>query len=133
VLTGRFTGSAAESFAYALQAEKRATLVGEQTAGAGNPGSGMTSLPGGFSAFVASGRVVSPVTGTNWEGVGVKPDVAAAADTALRVAHVMAVERLLGKAANDEEKTRLTRSLDAARKTPSDPIDPPAGLRIVRR
>jgi hypothetical protein len=133
VLTGRFTGSAAESFAYALQAEKRATLVGEQTAGAGNPGNGMVQLPGGFSAFVATGRVVSPVTGTNWEGVGVKPDVAAAADTALRVAHLMAVERLLGKAANDEEKTRLARALDAARKTPPDPIDPPAGLRIVRR
>lgn len=133
VLTGRFTGSAAESFAYALQAAKRTTLVGEQTAGAGNPGSGMTALPGGFSAFIATGRVVSPVTGTNWEGVGVKPDVAAAADTALRVAHVMAVERLLGKAANDEEKTRLVRSLDAARKTPPDPVEPPAGLRIVRR
>lgn len=133
VLTGRFTGSAAESFAYALQAAKRATLVGEQTAGAGNPGSGMTSLPGGFSAFVATGRVVSPVTGTNWEGVGVKPDIAAAADTALRVAHVMAVERLLGKAENDEEKTRLSRSLDAARKTPPDPVETPAGLRMVRR
>ncbi len=133
VLTGRFTGSAAESFAYALQAEKRATLVGEQTAGAGNPGNGMVQLPGGFSAFVATGRVMSPVTGTNWEGVGVKPDVAAAADTALRVAHVMAVERLLGKAANDEEKTRLARSLDAARRTPPDPVDPPAGLRIIRR
>jgi hypothetical protein len=133
VLTGQFTGSAAESFAYALQAAKRATLVGEQTAGAGNPGSGMTALPGGFSAFIAAGRVVSPVTGTNWEGVGVKPDVAAAADTALRVAHVMAVERLLGKAVNDEEKTRLTRSLDAARKTLPDPVEPPAGLRIIRR
>jgi hypothetical protein len=133
VLTGRFTGSAAESFAYALQAAKRATLVGEQTAGASNPGNGMTTLPGGFSAFIATGRVVSPVTGTNWEGVGVKPDVAVTADLALREAHVMAVKALLGKAAGEEDRARLQRSLAAAEKTALDPVDPPAGLRIVRQ
>jgi hypothetical protein len=133
VLTGRFTGSAAESFAYALQAAKRATLVGEQTAGASNPGEGMVELPGGFSAFVATGRVVSPVTGTNWEGVGVKPDVAVSADVALREAHVRAVKALLERATTEDEKTRLGSALEAAGKTPLDPVAQPAGLRIVRR
>jgi hypothetical protein len=90
-------------------------------------------LPGGFSAFIATGRVVSPVTGTNWEGVGVKPDVAVTADLALREAHVMAVKALLGKAAGEEDRARLQRSLAAAEKTALDPVDPPAGLRIVRQ
>lgn len=133
VLTGHYTGSAAESFAYAVQAEKLGTLVGEPTIGAGNSASGIAALPAGFSTIVATGVVTSPVTKTGWEGVGVKPDVAVSADTALRVAHVTAVKALLDKATTEEDRARLQSALATAEKTPPDPVAAPQGLRIVRR
>jgi tetratricopeptide (TPR) repeat protein len=40
--------------------------------------------------FVPTGRAINPVTKTNWEGVGVKPDIAVKADVALDTALVLA-------------------------------------------
>ena len=40
------------------------------------------------------GRAINPITGTNWEGIGVVPDVYAPADEALETAHRLALERL---------------------------------------
>jgi hypothetical protein len=107
VLTSRRTFSAAEEFAYDLQCLKRAKVVGETTGGGAHPGRG---VPVGdhFVVFVPSGRAINPVTKTNWEGTGVKPDVAVAADKALEAAHRLAVKKLLG-AAPDEEARRLIR------------------------
>ncbi|MCC3764209.1 MarR family transcriptional regulator [Glycomyces sp. TRM65418] len=82
------TGSAAESFAYALQSTGRATVVGTATAGAANPGRSFAD-PSGFWIFIATGAPIDPRTATNWEGVGVRPDVETAGDaldTALRLA-----------------------------------------------
>jgi hypothetical protein len=75
-LVGKGTGSAAEGFAYNLQALGRAKVIGEPTAGGAHSGDFVT-LPGGFVAFVPSGRTINPLTKSNWEGTGVKPDVAA--------------------------------------------------------
>jgi len=36
--------------------------------------------------FVPGGRARNPITGTNWEGVGVIPDVAVPAENALKAA-----------------------------------------------
>jgi C-terminal processing protease CtpA/Prc len=85
VLTSARTFSGAEEFAYNLQARKRATIVGETTGGGAHPG-GIADLAQGFSAFVPRGRAINPITKTNWEGTGVKPDVAVAADHALETA-----------------------------------------------
>jgi hypothetical protein len=133
VLTSHITGSAAESFAYAVQAESLGTVVGETTAGAGNHGNGMAELPAGFSAFVATGVVTNPTTKSGWEGVGVKPDVAVPADVALREAHVRAVKALLAKATSDEDRTRLQTALQQAEKTLPDPIELPQGMRLIIR
>ncbi len=133
ILTSPFTASAAESFAYAAQAGDLATIVGEKTAGAGNHGSGFAELPGDFKAFVATGTVTNPVTKAGWEGVGVKPDVAVPAGEALRAAHVRALESLLGKAATEEDRTRLQAALQLAEKTALDPVEPPQGMRIIMR
>lgn len=84
LIDGR-TASAGESLAYFLQAAKRATVIGETSAGAANPG-GIVRLPSDFAAFIPTGRVTNPVTGTNWEGRGVVPDVATAGADALNVA-----------------------------------------------
>jgi C-terminal processing protease CtpA/Prc len=94
VLTSAETFSAGEEFAYDLQARRRATIVGEVTGGGANPGA-MVPLSHGFAAFIPFGRAVNPVTGTNWEGVGVKPDVPVPATEALRTAQVLALRSLL--------------------------------------
>lgn len=39
-------------------------------------------------------RAVNPLTGGNWEGVGVQPHINCSADDALEVAHGKAKERL---------------------------------------
>jgi hypothetical protein len=90
VLVSARTGSAAESFAYTLQAAKRAVIVGDASAGAANPG-GFRPAGEGFLVFVSAGRPVNPITRTNWEGVGVKPDVAIRADEALTHARSLAL------------------------------------------
>ncbi len=82
LLVGSQTGSAAEGFAYNLQALGRALIVGEPTYGAAHSGS-MVPLTGGFVMFLPTGRTVNPITGTNWEWVGVQPDVEVKADDAL--------------------------------------------------
>ena len=95
VLTTGRTASAAESFAYTLQAAKRATVIGEPSAGGANPGGG-AMLGDGLSVFISSGTPINPITGKNWEGTGVTPDVAAPAAQALARAQQLALTRLAG-------------------------------------
>lgn len=87
VLTSGRTNSAAEHFAFAMKRTGRARLVGETTAG-GNHFGGQVSLPAGLAAFVSVGRTFDPVTGQDWEGVGVAPDVASPPESALAKALV---------------------------------------------
>jgi hypothetical protein len=94
VLTGAQTFSAGEEFAYDLQALGRATIVGEVTGGGANPGE-LVPLADGFAAFIPFGQAINPVTGTNWEGSGVQPDVAVPATDALTTAQILALRRRL--------------------------------------
>ncbi|MFL5485128.1 MAG: S41 family peptidase [Gemmatimonadaceae bacterium] len=89
VLTSPRTFSGAEEFAYNLKTRKRATIVGETTGGGANPGRGVP-LPHDLTVFVPTGRAINPITKTNWEGVGVKPDVAVDASVALDTAYRLA-------------------------------------------
>ena len=84
-LTSAKTASAAEHLALAFKRTHRATLVGEQTAGANHFG-GEEPLGAGLAAFIPVGRTFDPDTGEDWEGRGVSPDVAVPADQALDVA-----------------------------------------------
>jgi C-terminal processing protease CtpA/Prc len=86
VLVSRRTFSAGEGFAFLMQERQRATVVGETTAGAANPG-GSHRVNDTFDVTIPNGLVRGAVTGGNWEGTGVTPDVAAKASDALRVAH----------------------------------------------
>lgn len=91
VLVSKRTISGGEGAAYALQAQKRAVVIGEPTAGAANP-SPHYDLDEGFRIYIPSARAISPITHTNWEGSGVQPDVAADAADALKVALSMAAD-----------------------------------------
>lgn len=118
VLTSAFTFSGGEEFAYDMQAFKLATLVGETTGGGANPG-GVLSIGSGLGLFVPDGRPINPVTKTNWEGVGVVPDIAAPADDALKIA----LEKLDQEAsANDIDALSLAR-LFKPRSTPTPGLE----------
>ncbi len=93
VLTGSETATAAEEFAYTLKQLQRATLIGETTAGKANPGAGQR-LHDHFWMFLPTGRVVSAVSGDNWEGAGVLPDFKVPVELALKVAHYMGLTDL---------------------------------------
>jgi hypothetical protein len=81
-LTSSRTFSAAEHLAFAFKRTGRAVLIGERTGG-GNHFGGWESLGDGLAAFIPVGRTLDPVTGADWEGVGVAPDVAVPAAQAL--------------------------------------------------
>ncbi len=88
LLTSRDTFSAAEDFAYALKNLKRATLVGASTGGGAHPGR-ERRLNDHFGAIVPTARSISPITNTDWEGVGVIPDVAIDPEDALDHAQLL--------------------------------------------
>jgi hypothetical protein len=100
VLASVRTRSAGEELAYDLQAFKRGLVLGASTAGAANPGD-FKPLGHGFAAFVPAAYVANAVTGGNWEGAGVKPDVAIAPDQALLKAEQLAAERLHADTKNE--------------------------------
>ncbi|MTI21106.1 hypothetical protein E1176_08750 [Fulvivirga sp. RKSG066] len=91
VLTSHFTFSAAEAFSYDLQARGRAIVVGEQTGGGAHPVNFMR-LPHGYGVMMPYARSINPITQTNWEGVGVKPDVSCPKNVALEKALSFASE-----------------------------------------
>ncbi|MFC5437762.1 S41 family peptidase [Rhodanobacter umsongensis] len=120
VLTSARTFSGGEECAYDFQTQKRATLVGETTGGGANPGDPV-ELAHGFAAFIPNGRAINPVTHTNWEHVGVKPDIAVPAAKAQQTAYVAILKALLAKATDPEERGALQHDLTNAEKGDSDP------------
>lgn len=93
VLTSGNTFSAGEELAYDLQQLGRAETVGEATRGGAHPRDGWTVHPH-LELSVPIARAVNPVSGTNWEGTGVRPDVPCDAEAALNRALALAVARL---------------------------------------
>lgn len=112
VLVSHDTVSAGEALAYDLQALKRGQVVGEVTAGGANPGMDRR-LTEHFSAFIPFGQAVSAITGSNWEGVGVRPDVACPAKDALTAAERLALTAALVTEKDPAETKRLASALAA--------------------
>jgi C-terminal processing protease CtpA/Prc len=110
VLTSHYTFSGAEEFTYNLKNLKRATIVGETTGGGANPG-GLARLSDHFEMFVPSGRAISPITKTNWEGTGIEPDVKVEEANALSAAHALALEKLLEKSTDAHQREALQEAL----------------------
>jgi retinol-binding protein 3 len=115
VLTSSFTFSGGEEFAYNLKQLKRATIVGEVTGGGANPGGGRR-LTDHFGINVPSGRAINPISKTNWEGVGVEPDVKVPAAKALATAHLLALEKRAGSVTDPRLKSEITGAVDRLRK-----------------
>jgi retinol-binding protein 3 len=116
VLTSKRTFSAAEECTYNLQKLDRAIIVGETTGGGAHPG-GPQPMVDKFVIWVPMGRAINPVSKTNWEGTGVKPDIEVPAELALKTAQVEALKKLQEKKKNDPDAVKqLGRALQNAKK-----------------
>jgi hypothetical protein len=94
VLTSRGTFSGAEEFSYNLKNMKRGKIVGEVTGGGAHPTELFLLKDFDIVFSVPYGRAVNPITGTNWEGVGVKPDMECPASEAFDIAYLDALKML---------------------------------------
>ena len=110
VLTSNGTFSAAEEFTYNLKNLKRATIIGETTGGGAHPG-GPRRINDHFMIGVPSGRAINPITKTNWEGTGIKPDVETSAAKALKTAHLLALRKSMEAKNDPAQKARLKQAI----------------------
>lgn len=93
VLVSNTTISGGEELPYDLQALGRATIVGETTAGAAHLPR-VCEIDKWWVGLVPSAYAINPVTGRNWEAVGVEPDIKVMAGKALKEAVRRAREEL---------------------------------------
>lgn len=106
VLTSPNTFSGGEEMTYDIQVFKRGVIIGEVTGGGANP-TGPVPLAHNFLAIIPYGYAVNPVTKSNWEGTGVKPDVEVPAEEALTEAHLLAVKHLQKDASDPMSRSDL--------------------------
>jgi len=111
ILTGKRTFSAAEAFAYGMKSQKRATIVGVKTRGGAHP-TMMRQANEHFAVFVPHARVADAMTGGDWEGIGVSPDVETVEEEALAVAHLDALKRIRDR--RKEADPDLTSAIEEA-------------------
>jgi tetratricopeptide (TPR) repeat protein len=89
LLTSKRTFSAAESFAYDMKVRKRAIIVGDSTKG-GAHSVDLYKIDHQFEIYIPTARAINPITGGNWEGTGVIPDIIIPSESALDTAIVLA-------------------------------------------
>ena len=119
VLTSARTFSGGEDFSYGIQAQKRGTVVGETTGGGSNPVS-WYNVGQDIIVSIPTARTTNFVTKTNWEHVGVKPDIAVPAAQALQTAHVAILRNLVSSTKDGNERTELQRLLAMVEKGESE-------------
>jgi hypothetical protein len=94
VLASSQTFSGGEDFCYTLQALGRAMVIGETTGGGAHPTRGFP-ISAAVRIAIPYARSINPVTGTNWEGTGVVPDIAVPEAQARNVAYRQALQHVL--------------------------------------
>ena len=104
LLTSKKTFSAAEEFSYNLKHTKRATVIGETTGGGAHDNK-FIILNDNFEMSLPFARAINPVTKTNWEGIGVEPDVKVTSDRAQETAQVLAIRKMSEKEEDPKFKT----------------------------
>lgn len=86
ILTSKNTRGIAEDVAYSLQSLKRATIVGEKTAGGSVKVDKFKVSDTDFYVTIPTAKAINPVTGSTWEVTGVTPEVEVSAEDALTTA-----------------------------------------------
>ena len=85
ILINNKTASAAEYFAYTLQSNNKAVVLGQASAGAANRNT-FFDLNSKLRISISTGYPSIEATGINWEGTGVIPDIVSSSEEALAVA-----------------------------------------------
>jgi len=126
ILVSERTASAAEAVAYTLQQSKRAVIIGSQTKGMANAGR-LFPIDERLYVMVPTILNKNAVSGTNWEGVGVTPDIAMAPEQAFFSGMVSALRSSAERKTDPKEKYRLNfLAQDYAARIAGEP--PPAGF-----
>jgi len=111
ILTSKDTYSAAEDFAYTMKHLGRAKVVGEVTGGGAHPGD-FVRLHEHFEAFIPNGRSINPITKTNWEGVGVQPNIETAVDDALNTAQSLLLNEMMKNESDPRRAQRIQKRIE---------------------
>jgi hypothetical protein len=97
VLISQHTVSGGEMFAFVLKNRGRAVLVGEKTRGGAHKTHLFPLKEHRINVAIPVGTSVDPMTGTDWEGTGVQPDIPVSSGRALDTAYLHALEHILEK------------------------------------
>ncbi|WP_298303823.1 S41 family peptidase [uncultured Erythrobacter sp.] len=96
ILINKRSFSAAEAVAYGLQAEGRATVIGDGSGGGAHMVGEGVRVSGGWVVGIPEARPLNSMSQSNWEGGGIVPDIAVPSEDALSEA----LEFLTNKAPN---------------------------------
>lgn len=107
VLTSRHTVSGGEMFAFVLKNRKRATIIGEKTRGAAHRTHLFSLENEKIDVAIPVGTTVDPITGTDWEGTGVEPDIEVPSAQAMDVAYKNALETILQANPGESERYEM--------------------------
>lgn len=110
ILISNKTFSAAEEFSYNFKQLKRATIIGQSSKGGANPWQWF-ELGDGFRAAIPVSMAVNPISKTNWEGVGVIPDINVASESALTHAYIQALTLLAKRKTNPYQLVEINQKL----------------------
>jgi hypothetical protein len=106
ILTDGYTFSAAEGLAYDLQALKKAVIAGTPSAGGAHAVEIQTVLDS-FRLMIPVAFSKNPVTGTNFQGKGIKPDIEVSGETAVQQVQLHALGKQIEKTSDPERKAEL--------------------------
>jgi retinol-binding protein 3 len=120
ILTSKKTFSAAEDFTYGMQNAKRATIVGEITGGGAHP-TMPVSVGQNFAIMVPFARSYNYLTGTDWEGTGIIPEIKTDASDALSKAQELIYTKMLNATTDAGAKRRFTYILNSLKKPAGEP------------
>jgi len=112
------THSAAEAFAYDLQALKRATIIGTRTRGGAHLVD-FIPLQSMYVFMLPVARAINPITNSNWQGTGVIPDIEVTDQDPLLVAHHRMLNELLISAIDEDVKEFLLAEMKTLTPLPS--------------
>ena len=102
ILVSENSFSLAEKFAYSMKHFDKATIVGQVSAGAAHA-INFLEVDDNFTFQVPTLRNIHPVTKTDWEAVGVKPDQVTEKNEAFKQAYLSALDDLIEVARHERQ------------------------------
>ncbi len=112
VLTSDYTFSGAEEFSFNIQNQERGMIVGEITGGGAHPTTRRVFANLNARLSLPFGKAINPISGTNWEGTGVKPDIEAPQEQAFDIAYMEALKKIKERTTDKDQLFIIQWALD---------------------